>query len=102
MKKTQFDLHLSEHQLEVKKRNTDQAKPKQTVSVWKHVGFYSNIGFVIVIPLVVMTGAGIYIDQRFSTAPYGKYIGIALGFFFSISGFVKSINDFISEMKKNS
>ncbi len=47
---------------------------------WRTVGELGTLGLSFVIALAIGTGAGLWVDGRFDTTPWGMLIGFGLGF----------------------
>ncbi|MCL4813887.1 MAG: AtpZ/AtpI family protein [Vicinamibacteraceae bacterium] len=46
---------------------------------WRTVGALSSLGLSFVLAIVIGTGAGWWIDERFGTGPWGFLIGFLFG-----------------------
>lgn len=47
---------------------------------WRTVGELGTLGLSFVMALVIGTAAGLWVDRRFGTDPWGILVGFALGF----------------------
>lgn len=57
---------------------------RETRRAWRELAYYSSIGFSVALSIVIGLAVGVYVDQRFDTAPGGLLVflilGIAAGF----------------------
>jgi len=56
---------------------------------WRTVGEIGTLGLAFVLALVIGTGAGMWVDRRFGTAPWGILIGFGFGFAAAILNVVR-------------
>jgi len=49
-------------------------------SYWRTVGELGTLGLSFVLALAIGTVAGLWLDERFGTSPWGLLVGFALGF----------------------
>lgn len=56
---------------------------------WRTVGEVGTLGLAFVLALVIGTGAGIWVDRRFGTEPWGVLIGFGFGFAAAILNVVR-------------
>jgi ATP synthase protein I len=52
---------------------------RETRRAWRELAYYSSIGFSVALAIVIGLAAGVYVDRRFDTAPWGMLIGLVLG-----------------------
>ena len=56
---------------------------------WRTVGEVGTLGLAFVLALVIGTGAGIWVDRRFGTEPWGVLTGFGFGFAAAILNVVR-------------
>ncbi len=54
--------------------------PLRPAGYWRTVGELGTLGLSFVLALAIGTGAGLWVDGRFGTSPWGLLIGFGLGF----------------------
>jgi ATP synthase protein I len=47
--------------------------------MWRTVGALSTVGLAFVLAIVIGTAAGVWVDSRFGTSPWGFLIGFVMG-----------------------
>lgn len=52
---------------------------KETRQAIRELGFYSSLGFSIVLAIFLGLFAGIYLDRKFDTLPWLTLIGLGFG-----------------------
>jgi ATP synthase protein I len=57
---------------------------RETRRAWRELAYYSSLGFSVALSIVIGLAAGVYVDRRFDSSPWGLLIclvfGIAAGF----------------------
>ncbi|MEK7577418.1 MAG: AtpZ/AtpI family protein [Patescibacteria group bacterium] len=96
-----FDMSVSDENITLNPR-----KRKEYISasspVLSYVGFASNFGFSIALPLGLALIAGRYLDERFDFTPKATIVLLILGCIISIATFIRTIKDVLeSNAKKN-
>lgn len=56
---------------------------------WRTVGEIGTLGLAFVMALVIGTGAGMWVDRRFDSAPWGILVGFGFGFAAAILNVVR-------------
>lgn len=56
---------------------------------WRTVGEIGTLGLAFVLALVIGTGAGMWVDRRFDSAPWGILVGFGFGFAAAILNVVR-------------
>lgn len=82
--------------MRVKKRQSDSD------STWNALSFAWELGYSIVIPLVVMLLGGIYFDKRFETSPRFTLIGVGLSFIVTCILLVTRVRKVLKEFEQPS
>ena len=54
--------------------------PGPPPTTWGALGELGSVGLSFVMALVMGVGGGWWVDQRFGTAPWGFFVGFAMGF----------------------
>lgn len=86
----EFDFSISD---DVSKFNPRKRKYQKSASppVFSYVGFASDLGFSIALPLVGLLIIGRYLDERFGFTPKATIVSLILGFLISMTTFIKAI-----------
>lgn len=97
----EFDMSVSN---DVCKLNPRKRKQKKSASppVLSYVGFASDFGFSIALPLGGALIVGRYLDERFGSSPKATIVALIVGFVISMTTFFRVIRDVIknSQAKK--
>lgn len=56
---------------------------------WRTVGELGTLGLSFVLAIVIGTGAGVWLDGRFGTNPWGMLTGFVLGFVAAVLNVVR-------------
>ncbi len=88
----QFELLLGSGETSIIPRTK---KPIQYSSTFYYLGFFSQLGTGIALPIAIGALVGSYVDRLRGTHPRAVLIGIALGFALSILYFVRTVVEFI-------
>ena len=86
----EFDFSISD---EVPKFNPRKRKHKKSASseTFSYVGFASDLGFSIALPLGGSLIIGRYLDERFGFTPKLTIVSLIVGFLISMTTFIKAI-----------
>ena len=57
-----------------------QGPSRPTPTTWQTIGELGTVGMSFVVALVMGVGGGWWLDKQFGTAPWGFFVGFALGF----------------------
>jgi len=52
---------------------------RETRRAWRELAYYSSLGFSVALSIVIGLVAGVYVDRRFDSSPWGLLIGLVLG-----------------------
>tara|TARA_Y100001934_G_scaffold276927_1_gene374538 strand:+ start:458 stop:694 length:237 start_codon:yes stop_codon:yes gene_type:complete len=66
--------------------------------MWRLAGKYSSFGIELTFCIIVPTGIGNWVDDRYGVAPYGFYIGAVVG----LGAVFESVRRLVVYTKKNS
>jgi len=88
----EFDFSVSD---EVSKFNPRKRKRQKSASspVLSYVGFASDFGFSIALPLGGSLIVGRYLDERFGFTPKATIVSLIVGFLISMTTFIRVIRD---------
>ena len=92
---SKFDLDISHGETSLSPHKESKNKKDQTVA-WFFIGSAGQIGFAIIIPLLVGIALGIAFDNRFNTKPSGVLSGLGLGLLLSILSLVRTVKEIIN------
>lgn len=92
----EFDMSLSSESVTI---NPRKRKHKKSASspVLSYVGFASDFGFSIALPLGGALIIGRYIDNRFGVSPKATIGALIIGFIISMTTFVRVIRDVLKK-----
>jgi ATP synthase protein I len=90
----QFTLELDEVSDPVIKKR-EEKKDTKPENIWKYVGFASDLGFTIALPIAGGAFIGHWIDQKWSMYPKATLTMLLIGGIISIVGFIRIIVDLI-------
>lgn len=83
-----FSINGDESKFNPRKRKRQKSVSSPTLS---YVGFASDFGFSIALPLGGSLILGRYLDERFGFTPKATIVSLILGFLISMTTFVRAI-----------
>lgn len=89
----QFDLDLTHQTPRIHPRKKEE--PPQKNLMWFYVGASGQIGFSILVPLLIGVFVGVWIDSKYGTKPLWTIIGLGGGFIVSLISLVKTVKDLL-------
>lgn len=76
----------------------DPKQPQRRVdSSWSALSFAWELGYSIVIPLVVLLAGGVFFDHRFGTSPRFTFIGVGVSFVTTIVMLIVKVRSVIAD-----
>jgi ATP synthase protein I len=74
------------------KEHTQEVKEREEISKMK-LAEYANVGYYLLIPILLGVFGGVYLDSVFKTKPILTILGILFGFISSIYNLVKFVRN---------
>lgn len=95
----EYDLSVTD---DILKCNPRKRKQKKSASspILSYVGFASDFGFSIALPLGGSLIIGRYIDERFGFSPKATIVSLIIGFCISTTTYIRTIQNFIKRSNK--
>lgn len=95
----EFDMSVLDDEVKLNPRKRKQKKSASS-PVLSYVGFASDFGFSIALPLGGALIIGKYLDDRFGFAPKATIISLIIGFVISMTTFIRVIRDVIKNSQR--
>lgn len=92
--RSQFTIDISQGTTHITPGHTT-GKPKQNSVSWLLLASAGQIGFAILIPLLLGVAGGIFFDQRLGTKPAGVLGGLVIGIILSIINLIMTVKGII-------
>jgi len=92
--KSQFTIEIKENTTHITPGHTAE-KPKQPSVSWFFIGSAGQIGFAILVPLLLGIAIGIFIDSKLATKPTGVLVGMCIGIILSVINLVRTVKEII-------
>ena len=94
-----FTIDISQETTRILPGHRPKKDEKPSVS-WFFVGAAGQIGFSILVPLLLGVAGGIFVDSRFGFKPVGVLSGLAIGIILSVLSLVRTIQELIRSQPK--
>ncbi len=95
----EFDMSVSDDVLKLNPRKRKQKKSASSPML-SYVGFASDFGFSIALPLGGALIVGRYLDERFGFSPKATIVSLIVGFVISMTTFIRVIRDVIKNSQR--
>lgn len=95
----EFDMSVSDDVLKLNPRKRKQKKSASS-PILSYVGFASDFGFSIALPLGGALILGRYLDERFGISPKATIVSLIIGFLISMTTFIRVVRDVINNNQK--
>ena len=92
----QFTLHLEDDDEGPVLRPRKKVEKENKGNTWFYVGFASDLGFTIVVPIALGGFLGAWIDRQIGTGSKATLACLLLGCVISIAGVVRTMIDILN------